>query len=418
MRGANRRDVMRGLSAGLLAGAGAAAFPRRSRAAAPIQMISHRYPALEYYAERMRTAIPGVEVNTQLMPFDKALELATIALSAKADTLDIVYQSESTFLKFVKNGWLRPLDDLWDKYREEFNLDDFPESSLRALSHDGHIYVVPHVMNTMLFFYRSDLLEEAGKEPPKTHEEYLALAEAFHSPMRAGTISCLKPVDAGLNEAHWYMNTIGGGWFDDEWRPIFNSKAGVAAIKTMKEITQYAQRGFATAANDECAIALQQDLAAMGLQWVSRAGAMDDPTKSIVVDKIKWAVPPGGKQRISASGYAISAFSKQDPDTLFRILATSSSVESMRGTAEFGLPVRRSLLNDEDLQARYRHFKAALPALEAGLPFPPIAEFYELGEFITRRILQAVTGERVVARARHLAAAETEDLLKSRGYYQ
>ena len=55
------------------------------RAAGTIQMISHRYPALEYYAEKMRTAIPGVTVNTQLMPIDKALELATIALSSKSE---------------------------------------------------------------------------------------------------------------------------------------------------------------------------------------------------------------------------------------------------------------------------------------------------------------------------------------------
>ena len=82
----------------------------RARAAGTIQMISHRYPALEYYAEKMRTAIPGVTVNTQLMPIDKALELATIALSSKSDTPDIVYASDTSFQTFVKNGWFRPLD--------------------------------------------------------------------------------------------------------------------------------------------------------------------------------------------------------------------------------------------------------------------------------------------------------------------
>ena len=70
-----RRGVLRGLSA-----TAAASFATGVRAAGTIQMISHRYPALEYYAEKMRTAIPGVTVNTQLMPIDKALELATIAL--------------------------------------------------------------------------------------------------------------------------------------------------------------------------------------------------------------------------------------------------------------------------------------------------------------------------------------------------
>src|SRR5271165_1523698 len=76
-----------------------------ARAAGTIQMISHRYPALEHYAEVMRGAIPGITVNTQLMPIDKAMELATIALSSKSDTPDIVYASDTTFQTFVKNGW-------------------------------------------------------------------------------------------------------------------------------------------------------------------------------------------------------------------------------------------------------------------------------------------------------------------------
>jgi ABC-type glycerol-3-phosphate transport system substrate-binding protein len=351
------------------------------------------------------------------MPHDRAMELATIALSSKADTVDLTYLNDSTFLKFAKNGWLRPLDDLWEKYREEFKLDDFPENVRKTFSYDGKLYVVPHTINTQLFFYRKDVFEEAGKAPPKTMAEYRTLAEAFHSPMRAGTISCLKPVDAGLNEAHWYMNTIGDGWFDDEWRPIFNGEAGIAAIETMKEITQYAQRGFASAANDECMIALQQDVATMGMQWATRAAAMDDPKKSMVVDKIDWVAPPEGHQRTAADGYAISAFSKQDPDTLFRILATSSNQENMRGATSMVLPPRRSLLTDPELTARNRHYPAALASLEIGEPFPRLPEFYEVGEFITRRILQALNDELGVKEALDAAAAETEQLLESRGYY-
>jgi ABC-type glycerol-3-phosphate transport system substrate-binding protein len=407
-----------GIGAGLAAGPGLLAAARRAGAAGPVQMISHRFPALEFFAEKMRGAIPGVQVNTQLMPFDKAMELATIAASSRADTVDISFQSEATVLKFVKNGWLRPLDDLWAKYRDEFRLDDFPESVVRALSVDGKIYVMPHVLNVMLFFYRKDVLDKAGKAPPTTHEDYRALAKALNTPLRAGTISCLKPVDAGLNEAHWYISSIGEGWFDKDWRPIFHKEAGVRAITALKETTASAQRGFATAANDECSIALQQDTAVMGLQWVSRAGSMDDPTKSTVVGKVEWAVPPGGRQRISSSGYAISAFSSQDPETLFKIIATSANEANVRESSRFGIPVRRSSLEDPALAKQYRFFAASLPAIEQAQPFPALPEFYEVGEFITRRVLQAVTGELPVPQALQLAAAETEQLLKSRGYYQ
>jgi multiple sugar transport system substrate-binding protein len=390
----------------------------RARAAGNIQMISHRYPALEYYAEKMRTAIPGTTVNTQLMPFDKALELCTIAFSSKAETPDIVYANDSTSLTFAKNGWLRPLDELWAKYKDEFNLGEIPESVLRAYRRNGKLYLMPFTLNTMLFFYRKDLFDAAGKQPPTTIAEYRDLAKSFNSPMRSGTISCAKPVDAGLNEAHWYINTIGDGWFDADWHPVFNDAKGVQAIETMKEIVQYAQQGFTAAANDECTIALQQDTAAMGLQWATRAKAMDDPAKSRVVGKIEWVAPPQGHARIGSDGYAISAFSKQDPDTLFRILATATRQENMRGAASLALPPRYSVLKDADLKAANRFYPASLAAVETGLAFPALPEFYAVGEFITRRVLQAVTGEMPVKDALNAAATETTDFLKGHGYYR
>jgi len=311
-----RRAMQTAGAAAVLAGGFPAPFVRAQ--SSTIQMVSHRFPALEHFAEKMRNAIEGVEVDTQLMPIDRADELATIALSSGASTYDIVYANNSSFLKYAKNGWLRPLDDLWEKYKDEFGLDDFPESVLDSYRHNGELFIVPHTGNVMFLFYRRDLFEEAGVAPPKTMEEYEELAAQFHSPARAGTALCQKPVDAALNETHWYMNAIGDGWFDGDLRPIFNNENGVRAIQTLKRMTQYAQRGFTSAANDECTIAFQQDLATMGLQWATRAAAMNNPEQSRVVDLIDWVEAPGGGVRLGGDGYAISAYSEQDPDLLFR----------------------------------------------------------------------------------------------------
>ena len=411
-----RRRVLQGLSvagAVVVAGDGGPA-----RAAGPIQMISHRYPALEHWAAKMKTAVPGVEVNTQLMPFDKALELSTIALSAKSDTLDILYASEATVKMFAKNGWLRPLDDLWAKFRAEFKLDDYPASVLEKFSYEGKLYVVPADMNVMFLFYRRDLFEQAGKQPPTTIAEFQALAKSFHSPLRAGTVSCLKPVDAGLNEAHWYMNALGDGWFDQDWKPIFNRPRGVAAIEALKETVKYAQRAYTAAANDECSIAFQQDAAVMGLQWATRANSMDDPKQSRVVGKIDWVVAPGGKARFSGDGYGISAYSKQDPELLFRIIATATNEANMREGAALTVPPRASVLNDPELQKKHRFYPAASAAMLTNVTFPQIPEFYAVGEFITRRVVQAVTGEMTVKAALDAAATETENFLRGRGYYK
>jgi len=214
------------------------------------------------------------------------------------------------------------------------------------------------------------------------------------------------------------MNTIGDGWFDDKWKPIFNDARGVQAIGMLKEVTAYAQQGFSAAADDECMIALQQDLATMGLQWATRAKAMDDPAKSRVVGKIDWVAPPQGHARVSTSGYAISAFSKQDADTMFRVIATSANERSMRQAASMVVVPRKSLLADTELKTANRYYPAALASLETSVPFPRLAEFYSVGEFITRRIVQSISGEMTVKVALDAAAVETETFLKSHGYYR
>jgi multiple sugar transport system substrate-binding protein len=399
-----RRLMIKQLSAAAVTlGTGLTWGRREAFAADQVQLISHRYPALEFWAGKMKTAVPGVDVNAQLMPFDKMGELVTIAMSSKAPTFDIVYVIDSSIVSYAKNGWLRPLDDLWAKYKGEFKLDDISPAAMKMCTYNGHIYAIPGTINVMMLYYRKDVLDAAKQ---------------LNTPARAGTINCLKPTDATLNEAHWYMNTIGQGWFDDKWNPIFNNERGVRAIEALKEVTQSAQRGFATAANDECTIALQQDAAAMGMQWATRARSVDDPKQSRVVGKFEWAAMPEGHARVLADGYAISAFSKQNPDTLFRIIATATQDSNMREAAGLLVPPRRALLQDADLRAKNRFYTAAAQAIDTATPFPPLAEFYAVGEFISRRILQGVTGETPVKQALDTAANETRDYLKNRGYYR
>jgi ABC-type glycerol-3-phosphate transport system substrate-binding protein len=228
----------------------------------------------------------------------------------------------------------------------------------------------------------------------------------------------LKRVDAALNETHYYFNALGDGWFDARWKPVFNSPRGVAAIEQMKALAKLAPPGFTSHANDESMVTLQQDLAAMGLQWYTRAAAMDDPTKSRVAGKMEWAAPPVGGQRIVVDGYAISKFSKKSKETTFRVLATATGEANQRAIAKEAVPSRATVLNDTELQKRFRHYPAALAALKVGKPYPALPEFQEVGDIVTRYIQRAVTGEMPVKAALDAAAGETEELLKRRGYYQ
>lgn len=388
------------------------AAPAIARAAAPVQLISHRYPALEFYAKQMAQAVPGVAVEARLMPFDKALELQRVMLSAHADGVDLLYTTDTTVLEFARNGWLRPLDDLWQRFKNEFALGDFADKVMQAFTVGGHIYVMPHNVTVMLMFLRKDLMDAAGLREPRTVAEYRDLAKALNTPRRAGTVSCLKPVDATLNEAHWYLNALGDGWFGPGWTPSFDSAKGIAAIDMLRQVTASAQPGFTAAGNDECTVALQQDLAAAGLQWSTRAKAMDDPAASKVVGKMTWIAPPQGGARFSTDGYAISAFSKQDPETLFRIIAHSASEASMHAAGALILPPRRRLQTDPDRAKISPSWPAAAEAMNTSALFPALPDFYTLGDGIARHIQAGVTGQAPIAAAMHEAATETAAWLK------
>jgi ABC-type glycerol-3-phosphate transport system substrate-binding protein len=165
-------------------------------------------------------------------------------------------------------------------------------------------------------------------------------------------------------------------------------------------------------------IALQQDTASMGLQWTSRAAAMDIENQSRVVGKMDWVPAPSGGARFTTEAYAISAFSKQDPELLFRILATATNRAGIDGIAGKIVPPRTSSLNDPTLKDKSRFVAAAAQAVASSKPYPQLPEFSAVGGLIARRIVQAVAGEMPVKAALDAAAGETKVYLAERGYYK
>lgn len=399
------------------AGLACPAVLRRAYAANPVQLLSHRFPALEYYAEKMKTALPDVAVEARLMPSGDAIQLQRIAFSSGASSLDLIWCNSTLIANYAKNGWLEPLDDLWEKYRDEFGLDDINPSSVRGASYDGHIYAMPLTTNTLLYAYRQDLFEENKLEPPRTWDAYVEIAEALNSPRRNGVTLSLK-WDMPPYELQSVLNTVGDGWFDANWRPTFNSERGVAAIDTYRRLAQYAVPGFTAQGNDENTVNFAQDITATGQQWATRCATMDNPEKSRVVGKINWAVPPGGRQAMVTDGYAIARNSAKDKDTLFRIMATALNEENQRGAAALATPPRRAILTDPEIQARFRWYPAVAQCLDAAEPLPALPEFTEAAELATKRMVEAIVGQKPVKEALDIGAAEVVDLLTRRGYYK
>ena len=80
---------------------------------------------------------------------------------------------------FIEPGYLEDLTDRvkadqalkWDDVAPFFR--DF------SASYKGKVYTIPLDGDFQMVYYRTDLLKEAGMEPPKTWDDYLAIAKAL-----------------------------------------------------------------------------------------------------------------------------------------------------------------------------------------------------------------------------------------------
>lgn len=382
-----------------------------------VTLISHRYPALEYYAEKMKTAVPGVTLDARLMPSGDAGQLQRLQFSSASPGMDILWLNGALMAFYAKNGWIEPLDDLIAKHSAEFKLGDINLTSLKGLTYDGKVYGLPLTTNTLLYAYREDLFAERKLTPPTTWEQQVEIAKSLHSPRRSGTTLSLK-WDMPPYELSSVLNTVGAGWFDKDWKPTFQTERGQKAVDLYKRLAASAVPGFTSQANDENTVNFAQDVAATGQQWATRCATMDNPQRSKVVGKIQWAVPPQGKQGLSTDGYAISKFSTKNKDMLFRILATALNEENQRGAADLATPTRKAVINDPAIQAKFRWYPAVAKCLEVGEPPPALAEWNEAAEVACKRIVQAIVGQMPVKEALDTGATEVVELLTRRGYYK
>ena len=109
------------------------------------------------------------------------------------------------------------------------------EPGISNLTFDGQVYGFPSEGDTAWLFYRTDLLEEAGIDPPQTMDEMLAAAQQLNSPPdRYGMVIGSRTDEAWWDFMHYFW-AFGGQLFDPETMEVtVNNEAGVAALTLLR----------------------------------------------------------------------------------------------------------------------------------------------------------------------------------------
>ena len=131
-------------------------------------------------------------------------------------------------------GAIRPMDDLLEELRASGDADDFVEGTLDTLQYDGHYIALPWGFDVRAWYYRKDLLTDAGVPVPTTWAE---LRDAAIALTGDGTYGLVASGDTlGTHNLFTLILNNGGALFTDEGNLDFESERNVEAMQFLADL--------------------------------------------------------------------------------------------------------------------------------------------------------------------------------------
>ena len=333
--------------------------------AAEVNFIGVAFPLIEFMAEELEkcNSVDNLTVNAQVLDSASSTEQVNLALAGGGDSpWALLHTDLSRIGELNEFDALHPITDLVEKYWDEYDLGDIPQTAWDAVTLDGDIYGVPFMQNTFHIFYRSDLFEKWELEAPATYDDVIDACEVLKQEP-----SIDLPFTMNLH-AGWaweiefmhFLRAFGGYHLNDDNTPGFNSAEGVAALNKMKEVVDacMGQEGL-TYSIDDSEIGMETGTLAFINIWASRAANMDNPDKSNYVGIINFSPAPmpnpdtgilGGSAWIDA--LSLTKRSGVDHDLVFRVVMETVDKASQAEGALHG-PILRSSVIEEGGGGRY-----------------------------------------------------------------
>lgn len=322
-----RREFLT-VTAGTLAGAALASCAPQptpvsptTAAVVPTQAVAAKFDWKKYNGTTIRVFVPqagpmepiikpaipefeqatGIKVNYESGEVTQARQKVVVEMTSGTSDIDVLYISPPTEgAIFQRNKWYEPLD----KYLADATLtdpayavNDFSSAAIALAKIDGKtIACIPTNMETLLLFYRKDLLKKAGLSVPGTLQEMEAAAKAMHSPTDGiyGIVTRAKDQEA-VTVFSAYYNAYGATWLDANGKAAINSPQAVAAATFYANLCKtYGPPGVVSQGYLVTRDLFLQGKAALWTEFNTYQPNAIDPKLSTVVDTVGFAGFPKG----------------------------------------------------------------------------------------------------------------------------
>jgi multiple sugar transport system substrate-binding protein len=371
---------------------------------------------------RFEAENPNIRVNLIEGPNATNLveDLYTSSFLLGDSPYDLIAMDVVWLPKFAAANWLI---DLTDRIPEE-ELANFLPADLDGGRYEGRLYRLPYRTDAGMLYYRTDLLEEAGLEPPETFEDLLTASRTLQE-SGAATWGYVWQGRQYEGLAAMFVEVLagaGGFWINPDTLEVgLDQPQALEAIDFLRRTIGegISPPGVTTYQEEEARRLFQSGNAVFMRNWpyaFPLGNSEDSPIREQF--EIKPMVhAPGQNSAGCIGGWGLGiSHTTAHPDEALEVVRFFASEEAQKLMAlENGyLPTIQSLYNDPDIVAQYPYYPDLLEVVQSGVLRPPVAQYAQASDILQRYLSAALTGRTSPERAMRSAANETRTLL-SRG---
>jgi ABC-type glycerol-3-phosphate transport system substrate-binding protein len=386
----------------------------------------------------------GNKINWVVLEENVLRQRVTTDIATGGGQFDIMTIGSYEAPIWGKQNWLISLDD----FPKSYDYNDIFKSVRDALSSSGHLWAVPFYAESSFTMYRKDLFATGGltmpAQPTYTEIENFAKKLTDRDKQQYGVCLRGKP---GWGENMAYLdtvvNTYGGRWFDEKWKPQLDSKPWHDAVTFYVNLLRnYGPPGASSNGFNENLALFSTGHCAMWIDATVAAGFVSDPKSSQVVGKVGFAPAPvasvpNGNHWFWAWALAVPKSShKAAVAKSFLQWATSGDyiklVAENNGWVLVPPGTRQSTYDNAQylaaspfakevehaIQTADLEHPTAQPVPYTGIQYVAIPEFQAIGTTVGQLIAAALTGQTSVDEALKRAQAQVTSAMEQAGYTQ
>lgn len=359
-------------------------------------------PANAKILEAFAQKYPNIKVNLLEMPGkndtihdDYVTKLSSGDTSIDVFSMDIVWPPE-----FSASKWLLPLDEYYPAAEQE----KFLKGPLAGNKLNGKLYSVPWYTDAGLLYYRKDILEKNGKQPPKTWDDIVKLSKEL-----VGKDGIDMGITFQADQFEGLVCTIlelmwsNGGDVLNGDKVVINTPNNVEAIKFARSLIEQgiAPPGVTTYKTAESLRPFLEGKSLFMRNWPYAWAEVQGSAESKVKDKVGVVAlpvgPKGTKSAPSLGGWNLGVNANVPADRkeaaiTFLKFAAGPEGQKINAVAGSRLPTLDSLYGDADILKVNPHWKEFYGGFVSAKPRPVTPLYPRISDAMQINVHKALTG--------------------------